>query len=1448
MSPVLGQDQYINGVVNQYTRVLELQERRAGSTVNAVKVQNPEYFQVGDVIMLYAPKGWDIDLSNGSSSGAPHPNTGAYSINKVDSVLLADSVIVFVAPTPFQDTIRPGEQVQLINVFYHRGNVVVDQTLRGQDWTKESGTGGVIALFVEGNIRLEADIDATGIGFEGADPTGDNYTGGCYQDDPVLYGEDYYDVSDMHLAGLKGEGASVTTFDLMRGKGAVFNGGGGGNAKFSGGGGGSNYTGGGSGGGQSGSCTTTLLTQGKGGLALSSTYYSNNFPGENRLFLGGGGGTGTQTPSEPASKGGDGGGVIVIIADTIKSTNGHTIRSNGADVTATALGGGGGGGGGGAIVVDANHYQGNVVFEARGGHGGDTNNALYTGPGGGGGGGIYWVSLDEDTTSVTFNVTSGLGGDWLNGGLTDGEPGGTALELYGLVPPLNGFLFNSLPADRTVCTDETPDTLFASQPKGGDGTYTYQWQFKHPADTEWDSLEVDTFQYYVFKGPLTEPLELRRIVRSAGLEEGDDVSITYSVTPRILGNTIAAPDVICSGLTALPVGQLPDSTLRGADMGLPEGDTSYKWIRKPQGETEWTDVAGAFEPDFTPSGDIVTTLYSRVTYSGVCDDTSNTVQITVLPTITGNDIGQTDTLCYGQMPPDLTGTAAKKGDGSYQYVWQVSNDNVSWSDSAVSTTNDAFNLPGYEATRYFRRIVYSGEDSACIDTSNTAIITILDTISNNILIPDTSMITICQFDQLPDGGIDGEMPDGGDGVYKYFWQVRDKAGTWEDSATHAPGTKFNLLTFDDTTYIRRLVISGSDDVCQDYSDSLTVGMVWQITGNQLTTDPETYCQGDLLPQLTGQTAGGGANGIGRQWQYRTETGTWQPAPGDNSGWNYLYPTDLSETFYFRRYVWSEPTDSVCFSYTDPVKITVQDSILNNDILRMNDETLSADLDSICAGLDLLLEGTGDSELTGGDETNYAYQWEQSSHADFSVVDGTAGTRDYSVTDFRDSAFFRRTVTSGVCEHTTHMLIHPIQLPTGKLVYGDQQADTLCSSDELPIEMKIDDLYLDPLAEGFSVFASYVSEEHAGEQSFIFERNDEPLLGFFASTDSAETYVYRLDSIIDDRGCVSEAVDPNAPDVLVYYSPEATITASDTLVCGSEVTLLANNKGGVTWTWLASTVKNNLDGTDTVTFEADGLRAEANLEHWFNDTAVIVYGFKLETSGSIGRTCADSAYVTVTHYQEPEMPPYFIRNDVDDTGDSIAIDSIYFADTYPLRIDYPSVSGRGAWSVPDGGPADLGGDPYDPGMTGQLGDELDADNVFVWTVSNGVCEEQSDQLVIRRKDVDVYEGISPNGDGLNDVLAMRGIKHADRISFTLFNSWGTPIYRMDETDDRGSVNLVPGVGDSEELRVLWNGKVNGNVVPDGTYYYTVRFTINEGTPRERTYTRRSYLVVSTQNTP
>ncbi len=1459
-SIVSAQTEYISGVVNKYSKVLAMYERRSGSPVNAVKVTRPDSFSVGDVVMLYAPKGWDIDLADGDAAPVTHPNAAAYSINKIDSILLPDSIIVFVAPTPFIAPLKSGEMAQLIYV-PHLKNAVVDGTLTAEDWSQSTGEGGVIALFVEGKLTLEADIIASGKGFEGADPSSDNYTGGCYEDDPLLYGQGFYDISEMDIAGLKGEGAAVTTFDLLRGRFPVFNGGGGGNARYSGGGGGSNFAQGGSGGGQSvGLCSPLTLpssTRGRGGLALTTKYYSNTLP-KNRLYFGGGGGTGTQTPAEPATKGGDGGGIVVVFADTIEATNEVAIRANGESVTTNAKAGAGGGGGGGAIVLDVSHYKGHVYLEAKGGNGGNTDSTYFTGPGGGGGGGIYWLSRTSDTTSLFTHGIASMGGEWLNGS-GNGLPGTAAERLYNLVPPLNGFLFNVLPNNRLVCTDETPDTLFASRPKGGDGNYTYQWHFKHPDSLTWDSMEVDTFQYYVFKGPLPEPLELRRIVRSAGLEEGFDVSITYSVTPRIRGNTITAPDIICSGLSADPLVQFADSTLRGALMEPPDADTVFRWIKRAAsaGPDDWLEIPGAFETGFTPSGDTETTFYSRVVYSGVCDDTSNVIQITVLPTITNNMIGNTDTICLGQRPADLSGTLPVNGDGSYTHVWQVSDDLVNWGDSLVSLVNSDFNLTAWDATRYVRRTVYSGADSACMDVSNPLTITVLDPLSNNRMLYDGSpvfnldTITLCQFGHLPLGGLDGTVPNGGDGIYRYVWQVRDKSNPWDDSATFTPGTKFNLTAFDDTTYIRRLVLSGADDVCRDYSDSLVVGIVWQINNNTLTAVPDTFCQGDLPPTLTALEPTGGANGIGKLWEYRAEGETWMPAPGDGAGQHYDYPGKLQETLYFRRYVWSEPTDSVCFSYTDSVKITVQDSIQNNDILLINDDPLNESMvnsiivDSICAGLDLVLEATGNSQLTGGDEVSYAFTWEESSHADFSVIDATGNGRDYALSDLRDSLFFRRTVISGFCADTTYLLVHPIVLPSGKLNLAVLQADTVCASDELPVNLAMEDMILDPLAAAYTVHASYLSDNFAGSNSFTLDRNSLGPIPFFVDTDSAEAYVYHLDSIVDDRGCISETIDPNEPEIMVYYSPEATLTASETEVCGPAVSLVATNKGGVSWRWLASTVRNDLDGTDTVTINTSGLEAEAILDRWYNDTIVLNYGLLLETSGTIGKTCADTAWLTITHYQEPELPPYFIKNAVDDSGDSIAFDQVYFTDRYTLKVDHVSAPGKGEWSVEEGSQGNLGANPFSPQMDVVLGETLDEDNIFVWTVSNGVCEEQSDRMIVRRNDVDVFEGISPNEDGLNDVLAMRGIRYADRILLNVFNSWGTLIYSMTEADELKYVNLVPGDPVSEELRVLWDGKVNGVVVPDGTYYYTVRFTINEGTSRESTYERKSFLIVSTQ---
>lgn len=1423
---VYGQTIINDNVINSYTAV-EVMYTYEPSDRDSVVVADASAFSKDDIVMLYQPKGFLVDTLNFDPiitfvSG----DIGEYAFLVIEKI--EGNTIIFNNSTDFSDT-KDYTVSQLIRVAVY-DSALINSTISAPAWDSASGTGGVVAMYVKGRLQLGADIDLSGKGFKGAVPNpADTYSGGCYGDD-IRFRKRYYPVSAYDTAGLKGEGAVERNTLYARGKGRVMNGGGGGNASYAGGGGGGNYNSGGDGYGQSSLCNDPngADAAGEGGYGLQgASLYANTGNRANRIFFGGGGGTGVYDVSgRKSSPGGDGGGIVVIVADEIYSGNLGGIYADGRSVTQVSEGAGGGGGAGGCIVLDANRFSGQIKLSATGGFGGSTvDGGVVTGPGGGGAGGVYWLKYYDNTVIDTIDNSS-------NNGKTDtykADPGGKTRLITGLEVPLRGFLFNTLPPNDTVCSDVIPEPIRASSPKGGVKPYSYKWiQSPDGSEGSWvDAVEVNDQMDYTFTAPITDTIHYRRIVFDAGVLIDTSTVFTYVVVPQVEGNVIVAPDEICYGLTAETLEQHPDSVLRGADLGPARFDTTFSWISRPASGGAWADVPGTFSDTYTPSGDTVSTLYSRIVYSSVCADTSNAIQITVLPEITENTItvGDKDTICFGMQSDPIVGTQPQNGagPGSYTYAWQVSPDGVSWGsdpDSAVYTSNESFNLSVWDHTRYIRRVVYSGEDSTCVNISNTQVIRVLDTISNNVLIPDADMITICQFNALPDGGIDGTTPVGGDpGNYTYFWQVRDKTGTWADSASLAPGTKFNLQSFDDTTYIRRLVVSGDNDVCKSYTDSLVVGIVWKIENNVLTATPETYCQGDdLSTTLTAGALSGGANGIGIQWQYRTETGDWNPAPGNNALENYHFPEELGESLYFRRYAWSEPTDSVCFDTTSAVKITVQDSIQQNDILLINDALLDNPFrDSICAGLDLVLTGAV-NELTGGDENNYTFTWEVSSQPDFSGS-ATASTPGYTIPDFRDPAFFRRIVVSGVCEDTTdHLLVHPIELPSGKLVLAPGQDDQVCSSDDIPVELKIEELHLDPLTKHYSLYVSYASQNNAGSQQFERSVEEEPLADFFVATDSAETYVYMLDQIIDDRGCVSELIDPFQPSILVFYSPEVTITAADTLVCGPAVRLTATNQGGVPPPkWFASTVKSNLEDSDTVTITADGLlEADAMLDLWFNDTVKMVYGFLLETSAEVGKACADSAYVTVTHFREPKQDTLMLP-----------ADAFYFQQTYDLTKLEPEIgTGLATWTVDNSGAGFA-----DAANTVASGFTFEQEHVYTWTVENGrypdgsyVCPVNTDEVILVQHDLRQYEGFSPDNDGFNQVFVIPGLIHATDFTFTLFNSWGTRVYGI--TKAEAEIRQVEIDGEINDEHIIWDGYLEGQgtVASPGTYYYTLTFEI------------------------
>ncbi|RMA58454.1 DUF7507 domain-containing protein, partial [Ulvibacter antarcticus] len=84
--------------------------------------------------------------------------------------------------------------------------------------------------------------------------------------------------------------------------------------------------------------------------------------------------------------------------------------------------------------------------------------------------------------------------------------------------------------------------------------------------------------------------------------------------------------------------------------------------------------------------------------------------------------------------------------------------------------------------------------------------------------------------------------------------------------------------------------------------------------------------------------------------------------------------------------------------------------------------------------------------------------------------------------------------------------------------------------------------------------------------------------------------------------------------------------------------------------------------------------------------------------------------------------------------------------------------------------------------------------------------------------EIFNGITPDGDGLNDYFEIRGIEAFGPNNVQIFNRWGVLVF---ETDNYGGSN-----GEENVFRGISEGRVTileNNELPTGTYYYVLRFS-------------------------
>ncbi|MBQ4822927.1 gliding motility-associated C-terminal domain-containing protein, partial [Aquimarina sp. MMG016] len=125
---------------------------------------------------------------------------------------------------------------------------------------------------------------------------------------------------------------------------------------------------------------------------------------------------------------------------------------------------------------------------------------------------------------------------------------------------------------------------------------------------------------------------------------------------------------------------------------------------------------------------------------------------------------------------------------------------------------------------------------------------------------------------------------------------------------------------------------------------------------------------------------------------------------------------------------------------------------------------------------------------------------------------------------------------------------------------------------------------------------------------------------------------------------------------------------------------------------------------------------------------------------------------------------------------------------------------------------------DPNGDGNPDDAVDTDGNGIpdYLEPNGSDPNSEDGI-------EIYTGISPNGDGVNDVFVIRGLENVEN-TLEIYNRWGVKVYG---TDNYGR--------NDNFFRGISNGRATieeKDELPVGTYFYVLEYVLETGERKSR----------------
>ncbi|SHJ82825.1 gliding motility-associated C-terminal domain-containing protein, partial [Flavobacterium haoranii] len=240
--------------------------------------------------------------------------------------------------------------------------------------------------------------------------------------------------------------------------------------------------------------------------------------------------------------------------------------------------------------------------------------------------------------------------------------------------------------------------------------------------------------------------------------------------------------------------------------------------------------------------------------------------------------------------------------------------------------------------------------------------------------------------------------------------------------------------------------------------------------------------------------------------------------------------------------------------------------------------------------------------------------------------------------------------------------------------------------------------------------------------------------------------------------------------------------------------------------------------------SDNCSGIASVDYNENTTTISIYEYYIEREWLVSDNCGNVATFNQTIHVNVDQPfnaiPYSICTDEEPINLFTILDG-----SLPTNGEWIEVTNSGG----------LNGNMFDPNgvATGYYTIQ------YIVTLENNACPSKfeiylnvnDDCVVLPACDIVIYNAVSPNNDGSNDMFVIDGIECYPNNTVEIYNRWGILVY-----ETKGYDNLIRSFKGYSEGRTTLN---KNELLPDGTYFYILNYKDEEG----KTHDKSGYLYLN-----